>query len=161
MQVFTDMEGRRWELSVNAWTMTQVLDGTGVLLTSIVDDGCKLYATLHDDPLLLVSVVWWIIKDQAERQDVDQKSFAMAMAGPCILNAREALIDEIVNFSPNQAQRENLEMIRTKATETAALIQAETAKHLAKMDPTETARNVTSLFLNTPESPGSIRGNTH
>ena len=57
MKTFQDNAGRTWTVAVNVDGIRRVRSLLGVNLLDVLDDGCKLLAQLHDDPVLLVDVL--------------------------------------------------------------------------------------------------------
>jgi len=161
MKKFTDLEGREWRVSLNGWTLQQVMENTNVLLTKIVEDNCKILAAIHEDPLLLVSILWWMVEDQAEEEGVCQKDFAMALAGDVIFNAKHCLLEEITDFFDDPATRRNVRTMLEKTQNIAKLIQQESATTLEAINPESMANTFISSYGNMRESVASSPGSTH
>ena len=160
MRMFTDLKGREWELSLNGWTLERVKEGTNVLLTKIVEDNCKVLAAIHEDPLLLVSIIWYMIEDQAKTAGVDKKDFAMAMAGDVIFNAKSCLIEETINFFDDPATRRNVKTLIDKSLAIATQIQKETEEKLEGLNPQSMARGIIDSYGSLPGSAALSRGGT-
>ena len=105
MKTFTDNMGRTWTLVVNVATIKRVRALCGVDLNSIVEveDGkpaAKLLERLSGDPVLLVDVLYAVCRPECEQKGVSDEDFGAAMAGDAVEQATDALLDEIVDFSP-------------------------------------------------------------
>jgi len=165
MKKFTDLKGREWKVSLNGWTLKAVNDGCNVLLTKLVDDKCSILAAIHEDPLLLVTILWYMVEDQAKEQDVTQKDFAMALAGDVIYNAKSCLIEETIDFFEDPATRRNVAMIVNRTKELATQIQTETEARLEKIlqriTPESVVKATTEYSGSTQESAVLNRGSTH
>ena len=155
MQKFTDLDGREWKVSLNGWTLQVVKDGCNVLLTKLVEDNCHVLAAIHEDPLLLVSILWYMIEDQAKDQGVSQKDFAMGMAGDVLFNAKSCLIEETISFFDDPATRRNVQQIVDRTRELTIQIQTETEKRLGKALKEITPESVVKI---TTAYSGSTRG---
>ena len=164
MKKFTDLAGREWRVSLNGWTLKAVKDGCNVLLTKLVEDNCKVLAAIHEDPLLLVTILWYMVEDQAEDQGVGQKDFAMALAGDVLFNAKSCLIEETIDFFDDPATRRNVRQIVDRTSELTKQIQAETeirlGKALKEITPESVAKATTAYSGNTLGSAALSRGST-
>ena len=92
MKTFTDTAGRTWTVCVNVNAIKRVRSLLDVNLLEVLDDGCKLLAQLHDDPILLVDVLYALCQPQAEAQGVTDIQFGQAMSGDALLQANRALL---------------------------------------------------------------------
>ena len=70
MKTFTDNAGRTWTVTINVDAIKRVRTLVQVNLLDVLDDGCKLLAELHDDPVLLVDVLYCVCKPESEVEDV-------------------------------------------------------------------------------------------
>jgi len=164
MKKFTDLEGREWKVSLNGWTLQGVKNGCNVLLTKLVEDNCKVLAAIHEDPLLLVSILWYMVEDQAIEQGVTQKDFSMGLAGDVLYNAKDCLIQETIDFFDDPATRRNVTQIVDRVKELTKQIQTETENRLGKalreISPESVVKATIGYSGNMRESVASIRGST-
>lgn len=117
MKVFNDTGGREWTVSVTVAAVRRVKDLAGVNLLDLSAGGKpedSLAYRLFADPVLLVDVLWSVIKPQADQHGVTDEQFGEAMAGDCIEEATEALLAELVNFTPNPRDRARLQAVLEK-----------------------------------------------
>lgn len=155
MKTFTDNAGRTWTVTINVDAIKRVRTLVQVNLLDVLDDGCKLLAELHDDPVLLVDVLYCICKPEADAQSVADEEFGRAMSGDAILQASTALLEELSDFFPNARQRAAMKEL-LKKTETVVerlLDHAETT--IDELDPESVAQTAIASFGNSPESSAS------
>lgn len=155
MKTFQDNAGRAWTVTINVDAIKRVRTLAKVNLLDVLDDGCKLLAELHDDPVLLVDVLYCVCKPEADTQNVSDEEFGRAMSGDAILQASTALLEELSDFFPNARQRAAMKDL-LKKTETVVdrlLDHAETT--IAELDPESVAQTAIASFGNSPESSAS------
>lgn len=104
-RAFTDSVGRQWVLDVNCTSIGQVRATAGVDLLTVLDDKGALFGRLATDPILLCGVLWALCKDQAAAVGVSPEDFGRGLRGDVIDAAVDALIEEVVDFSPGQTRR--------------------------------------------------------
>ena len=114
MKTFDDNEGRTWDVEVNVAAIKRVRDLCNVDLYDAGDAEKSTLARLATDPILLVDVIWVLCQRQAEHRAVSDEEFGRAMAGDAIERATEALLEEIVNFTPNPKDRERMGKVVAK-----------------------------------------------
>ena len=155
MKTFSDNAGRTWTVTINVDAVKRVRTLTQINLLDVLDDGCKLLAELHDDPVLLVDVLYCLCKPEADAQHVSDEEFGRGMSGDAILQASTALLEELSDFFPNARQRAAMKEL-LKKTETVVerlLDHAETT--IADLDPESVAQTAIASFGNSPESSAS------
>jgi hypothetical protein len=104
MKTFKDNAGRTWTIAVNVDAVKRVRD----LLKEDLLDVKQVLERLMLDPILLCDVIYCVCKPQADAEKISDVDFAQAMAGDSIAMAKTALVEELVNFSPDPRDRENL-----------------------------------------------------
>ena len=158
MKTFTDNAGRTWTVPVNVDGVRRVRSLLNVNLLDVLDDGCKLLADLHDDPILLVDVLYCLCKPEADAKQITDEQFGRAMAGDALLNGSRALLEGLSDFFPNARQRAAMKNLLRK-TETVVerlLNHAETT--IAGIDPDSLAETVIASSGNSPASSASTPG---
>jgi len=111
MRTFQDNAGRTWIVAVTVDSIKRVRDLLGEDLLDIERTLPRLLA----DPILLCDVVYSICKPQADVEKISDVDFARAMAGDSIAHAKEALIEELINFFHEPKQKEVLRLAIEKA----------------------------------------------
>jgi len=104
MKTFKDNAGRTWTIAINVDAVKRVRD----LLQEDLLDVKQVLQRLMIDPILLCDVIYCVCKPQADAEKISDVDFAQAMAGDSIAHAKKALVEELVNFSPDPRDRENL-----------------------------------------------------
>ena len=134
MTTFTDKQKKTWSLELTVGSARRVKNETGVNLLNMISlepDGKASTAELEkliEDPFALVNVLFTLCAKQAEESGVSGEDFAERFDADVIMAATNALIEEIINFSP-AAKRRAL----TKFYQTAQRIAAEQEKELEKI----------------------------
>lgn len=108
MKTFTDNAGRSWTVEINVAAIKRVrsLIPGNVNLLEVVEG--TLIERLIRDPVLLCDIIYAVCKPQADEQSVSDEEFGRAMAGDAIEHATQALLEELVSFSPSPRDRKNL-----------------------------------------------------
>lgn len=155
MRTFQDNAGRTWTVTVNVDGIKRVRSLLQVNLLDVLDDGCKLLADLHDDPVLLVDVLFCLCKPEADAQQVSDEEFGRSMSGDALLHAANALLEGLSDFFPNARQRAAMKdlVAKTNTVVDRLLDHAETT--LREFDPESVAQTAIASFGNSPESSAS------
>ena len=156
MRTFTDNAGRTWTVTVNVDGIKRVRSLLNINLLDVLDDGCKLLADLHDDPVLLVDVLYCLCKPEADRLQVTDEQFGRAMSGDSLLQAAGALLESLSDFFPNARQRAAMKdpVAKTHTVIDRLLDHAETT--LQEFDPESVAQTAIASFGNSRASSASI-----
>lgn len=99
---FIDGKGREWLLDVNCFTLREVHKATAINLTAFPVDEATTKAL--SDPVTLCSVIWALVSEQAESQNISGRDFGTGMYGEALEAAADALFEAIVDFQPPDAQ---------------------------------------------------------
>ena len=109
MKKFTDKNKNDWILNLTVGTAKRVKADCGVDLINIIDvqtgAAKSVLEELAANPILLVDVLFSLCRKQAEERGIDDFAFADIFDGETIQNASEALVEEIINFSPPVTQK--------------------------------------------------------
>ena len=134
MTTVNDKKNKTWSLELTVGSARRVKNETGVNLLNMISlesDGKASTAELEkliEDPFALVKVLFTLCEKQAEESGVSGEDYAELFDGDVITAATNALIEEIINFSP-AAKRKAL----TKFYQTAQRIAAAQEKELEKI----------------------------
>ena len=158
MQTFTDNAGRTWTVAVNVDGIKRVRSLLSINLLDVLDDGCKLLAELHDDPVLLVDVLYCLCRPQADTQGVSDEEFGRAMSGDALLHASKALLEGLSDFFPNARQRAAMKELLSKTDKVVERLLDHAEVTIAGLDPASAAQTVIASFGSSPESSGSTPG---
>ena len=127
MKTFVDNAGRTWTVAVNIGTIKRVRDLVKVNLLEVIGGGeGKLLERLISDPILLCDVIYCICKSEADTRNVTDVDFGQAMAGDAIDSATTALLEDLVDFFPQDRRRVLAKAVeKWRKLETAALAAVE------------------------------------
>jgi len=117
MRQFVDNAERSWTVEINVDAIRRVRGLTGVNLIEAIDG--ELATRLMRDPVLLCDVLYAVCKPAADKGGITDEDFGRSMRGDVIEHATKALLEELVDFSPNPRDRANL----GKVIETMARVQ--------------------------------------
>jgi hypothetical protein len=105
MQTFKDKNGTLWRIELNVGSAKRVKADCGVNLIDIVTVGdnnveTTVFERLAGDIELLINVLFSLCSAQAASSGIDAEKFAELFTGETVELATDALINEIINFSP-------------------------------------------------------------
>lgn len=103
MKTFTDTANRTWTIAINVDAIKRVRDLVQVNLLLVVDG--KLIERLISDPILLCDVIYCVCKPEADAKNISDVDFGKAMAGDAIEAATTALLEDLVDFFPQDRRR--------------------------------------------------------
>jgi hypothetical protein len=155
MKPFHDNANRTWTVTINVDAIKRVRSLLGINLLTVLDDGCKLLAELHDDPILLVDVLYCLCKPQADTQNVSDEDFGRAMFGDAILHAHTALIEELADFFPSARQRAAIRKVIGKTTQVVDRLLDHAELKIDEVDVDAVAQKLIASFGNSPASSDS------
>lgn len=156
MNTFRDTQGRDWRVEINVDAVKRLRSLLNVDLLGVLDDECRLLARLHDDPVLLVDVLYCVCQPQADEQGISDEQFGRSMSGDALLHGSHALMESLADFFPNARQRgafRNL-LEKTRTMVERLLDYAESEIH--GIDPASAAESAIASFGNLPGSSASI-----
>lgn len=156
MKTFRDTQGRDWTVEINVDAVKRLRSLLNLNLLSVLDDECRLLADLHDDPVLLVDVLYCVCKPQADERGISDEQFGRGMSGDALLHGAHALMESLSDFFPNARQRgafRNL-LEKTRTMVERLLDYAET--EINGIDPASAAESAIASFGNSPGSSASI-----
>jgi hypothetical protein len=116
MQTFTDARNRTWQLSIDCDTVEQIQEKLGINVLDLMDRESGLLSELSNFPPLVCKILTVAIAEQLAAAKVSDADFRKAMNGDTLSDAAEALLAEIVNFSP-KSRRPLLQAVLAKSRE--------------------------------------------
>ena len=154
MHTFADKTGRPWVLVLDTDTIRRVRDLLKINIAVEAANG-SLFDRLELDPVLLADVLFAICKPQADAAKISSEDFGRALAGDVIEHATAALIEELLDFFPQDRRSVLRAMLSTgQAVQKAARKQLCDA--MAAVDPTQSAMKLFGAgSTNLPASSGS------
>lgn len=130
MKQFTDKKGRVWNLEINVFQFKRcrdILDFDLSALRNILvptSTGPKVLASLIDEPITFVNVLYVLCMDQAKADGVSDEEFGQSFDGETLERATNAFLEELALFLPEPV-RSALTKIKEKAVEAVAAARAE------------------------------------
>lgn len=158
MKTFQDNAGRTWTVAVNVDAIRRVRSLLNVNLLDVLDDGCRLLAQLHDDPVLLVDVLYCLCKPEADAQQISDEQFGKSMSGDALLNAASALLESLSDFFPQARQRAAMKELVAKTGQVVDRLLDHAETTLKEFDPESAAQSAIASFGNSPDSSASTPG---
>lgn len=114
---FTDTKGEGWTIEINNTVIKRVRSMCEVDLLEVLD-GKELIKRLMQDPITLGDVLYVVCLPQCQQRDVTDEQFGERLAGDALDEATTALLEEVVNFSPNRRDREAAQRVLTETWKT-------------------------------------------
>jgi hypothetical protein len=111
MHTFADTLGRTWYVAINVATIRRVRAALDVDLYQLVDDGMQELGKLVSDPVRLADVLYVLCKEDADAKSISDEDFGRALGGDAITSAAEALVEELVDFFPDERSRAALRRV--------------------------------------------------
>jgi hypothetical protein len=105
-------EGREWTFRLDV-RLARELREREVLIEDAVTG--ELFQRLYGSTTFLCDMVWWFVRRQAEQHSVEQEQFEGAVDASFIYDARQEIVDAIVNFTQPH-QRPAIEAMLAKHT---------------------------------------------
>lgn len=103
MHTFTDGAGREWPITINLGTMMRLKDEAQIDLLDLVrtpegSDVPPLFARLEDDVPFLATLLWQLLRPEADKRGITNAQFWEGLAGDPIGAAVDALLEELADF---------------------------------------------------------------
>ncbi len=145
MRKFKDRLDREWVVEINVSAVRRVERLTGINLLKLLDkaeDGSTLLGRIGSDPLTLIDVLFALVKPDADKAGVDQDSFDRAFSGDVLLDSRNAVLEELTLFFPDQRIRNLIAALVRQGEKVADLISTGSMETLETLDIEATASDV-------------------
>jgi hypothetical protein len=155
MPSFKDSQGNEYDvrLTVKSWRF--VKEKTGV---DLAGDFQKSMLTIHSDIAAFTNVLYHLVRDQT---DGDEEAFFDRLNGDSLEAAREAVVDAVIDFFPNQNQRATAKELVTKAnvleghlTRKARVVMDEKAKRFRDQIDSTSGESLSKLLEDLGLPPG-------
>jgi hypothetical protein len=130
MQVFKNLDGVEYQISLNVLSFEDVKKSCDVDLATLFTEGSTLLADLFENPSTLCSVLWVL----CGTLDGDKTAFLRSMGGDSLEQAANALVEEIISSIPNQRKREMCRAAIAKLWEVVNAAQDLAFAELASLD---------------------------
>lgn len=157
MRTFADNLGRTWYVAVNVATIRRVRAALDVDLYQLVDDGMEALGKLVADPVRLADVLFVLCQEEATTKNISDEDFGRALGGDAITAGAEALVEELVDFFPDERSRTCLRQVIGKGRQVREKLLDHAETMLAGLDPESCANELISSLTNSRGSSASIR----
>lgn len=124
MKQFTDRTGRAWTLSLTLGTAMQVKAALAVDLLAPEAGDPPLLTRLATDEYLLGSVIFELMRRQAEERNLTETDVQAAFDGATLLAAQEAFFEELVDFFRSRGRPDRAAAVGKQGALMAAAIRA-------------------------------------
>jgi hypothetical protein len=154
MKSFKDSEGRNWFVKLDLSTLERVEAATGVCLDDIASGTPKSIMQLQS-PKTLADVLWCLVEPQAVEKKLSRGEFLASIGRDEIGDARKALHDEQVFFSPQEV-REIMEMCIAEAEANKAMLIEQAKSEVRKAMSEAFATSLPESSVSTLEAGASV-----
>ena len=114
MASFTDVNGQKWLVSLNVFSIKQVKELLDVDLLS--DQVHETLACLMEDIVKTIDILYVVCTDQPDKAGIDDVTFGKNLGGDNLHEAVEALVTALTDFFPNPRRREWVKKLWDKTT---------------------------------------------
>ena len=128
MKTFDDNAGRTWTVAVTINAVKRVKGLLDVDLTDLMDGDPPLLTRLDTDIVLLCDVIFALVKPQADEQGVTDEQFAEALGGDAIIQAHDALLEELADFFRSLRRTDVTKALEKQIAMVRAAVQAAEAR---------------------------------
>ena len=134
MKTFQDSAGRTWTLSMTVDSVKRVRDLMQINLIEPEAGDPPLLTRLGMDDLLMLDVIYYLIRPQAEQLNISDSDFAKALGGDAVLSAINAFYEEMVDFFQKRGRTDKAKAVSTQHRMIALAIQR-IDTHISRIDP--------------------------
>ena len=135
MAKFKDNAGREWTVAIEGVSgLERVAKQADVRLDRLFDDELAGLTALARDPIKLVSVLWVMVEEQAQKTGLTAEQFGRSLGGDSLEAATTALIEAVADFSPSR-QRKMIQALTAKSNEVADAQATAIMAAIATIDP--------------------------
>ena len=110
MQTFTDINGRKWTVSITVGTVKHIKARLGLDILGNMEGFLKQI----QDFIMLIDVLYVVCQEEAEKLGITEKQFGCSFAGPVIQEARNALLEAYAVFHPDPELTAKIRVIGEK-----------------------------------------------
>ncbi|MBN2559918.1 MAG: hypothetical protein JXQ75_03185 [Phycisphaerae bacterium] len=123
MHTFVDTKNRTWNLSLTLGAAKRVRDLLGINLLEPEAGDPPLLTRLGTDPILLLDVIYCLVEPQAQKDGVSDVEFGESLGGDAVLQAQQALYEELIDFFRRSGRTDRAEALATQQRVIALAIQ--------------------------------------
>tara|TARA_B100000519_G_scaffold57573_2_gene48144 strand:- start:343 stop:834 length:492 start_codon:yes stop_codon:yes gene_type:complete len=115
MSKFTDTEGRVWNVQLTVHLAKQVKQRLDVDLLN--EQIHETLASLTDDIVKGVDVLYVLCSEQAEKNNVTDEQFGQSLSGDVLFDGINAMVEALIDFFPNPKKRMWIRKLWEKSTD--------------------------------------------
>ena len=131
MSQFKDKLNRMWDIVITGQSFKDVKEELDMSLQKCIRD--DFFVLIIDEYEFLFDILWALLRHDAEQSKIDKRSFYSGLSGDCIVKARNALADAVIEFAPTE-QKENYQKVWDKVQKMAEELQSQASKEIDKID---------------------------
>ncbi len=106
MQTFTDFKGDRWDVVISVDTVRRVRRTLDIDILQ-----AETFLKQLQDIVTLCDILYLICEKEAGERAIDSEEFGRRLLGSALRQARDALMEAYINFTPDPAGAEKLRLI--------------------------------------------------
>ena len=104
MHAFVDNQTRTWKIRIDVNAIRLLRTQLGIDLNQVLHDK-SMIRDIANDVVQLVDMLYLLVKEQCDAQQVTAESFGAALVGEAIEEASEAFIKALIDFFPQSRRR--------------------------------------------------------
>jgi hypothetical protein len=132
MQIFKDRHGHQWVVELNVAQQMRVKAALGVNVFDLFD--MQGLAALATDLIKLCNILWVLCERQAKERGISEEGFGEALAGDSLDDAFTAFTQELIDFFPRKAERENIRRAVAKTHQINQRVQERAVRKIEEID---------------------------
>ncbi len=109
MQSFTDFKDERWDVVISVDTVRRARRALDIDL--LLPEPFFKYI---QDVVNLCDILYLVCEHEARERNVDSEEFGRRLLGPALREARDALMEAYINFTPDPAAAEKLRVVQDR-----------------------------------------------
>ena len=156
---FTDDRGRKWSVAVTPYEYEQIKTTLDLDLYDIVNvretGFAETLRKLETDDVLLASLLWIIVEDEANEQSVSRKEFVKALSGDSLDAGYAAVMEALQGFFRHSGHRDIVKKLADVLKETNLQAAEMVAEELKAMDAKSMAGEFIKRHIDSLESSDS------
>lgn len=106
MQAFTDFKNERWDVVISVDTVRRVRRALDIDILQ-----AEPFLKQLQDIVTLCDILFLVCEQEAKERGIDSEEFGRRLLGPALREARDALMEAYINFTPDPAGAEKLRLI--------------------------------------------------
>jgi len=147
MKIFTDNQGREWQIAITVDSIRRVRDLLTVDLCQPFAGDPPLLTRLDTDIVLLCDVIYCLVKPQADERNLTSEQFGASLGGDAIRSAHDGLMEEWEAFFQSLRRAEMAKAIQKQAQIVKTMVDL-TSHKVDEIDVTLATEQLRNLDVN-------------